>query len=303
MNVHRCVELRDELLRFLESRVDTVPIKDETCAIRTPFFDNVGDPIYIAIYGEGDSLRVEDTGTIAGHLFTLGQHTLNTPAFKLLNNIANAYGLTLDFDKGTVTAEANTNNVIERVMDLTKAIVTMVTAAPFIRVPPHRVKPVGQRLRTRIKQAYKGQDILNLVEDEYVLHGASGIPWPIDFHWWISPDGGDISHVYVVAADFNVQDPLIKANHVTTLGLDAQRHTRADNLRIVVDHSRKDSEAREAMSLIRTHSDRLGFRVFDFDTQAERDMFLNQSAREILEEAGESWREFWREKSGLAFKP
>ena len=312
MNVHHCVQFKDELLRFLESRVDTVPLKDETCAIRTPFFDNVGDPIYVAIYQDGDSIRIEDTGTIAGHLFTLGQHTLNTPAFKLLHGIAEAYGLTLDFDKGTVTTEANSDNVIERVMDLTKAIITMVTATPLIRVPPHRVKPVGQRLRTRIKREYKRNNILALVQDDYELRGASGIPWPIDFHWWITPDpiatgpvasdSIDISHVYVVAADFNVQDPLVKANHVAALGLDTQRKG-IDNLRVVIDHSRKDAEAREAMSLIRTHSKRLGFKVFDFDTPDERGNFLRQSTTEILDKAGESWRASWLETSGIAFKP
>ena len=303
MNMYDCDDHRDRLLRYFEARVDSVPMQDETCAVRTPFFDNVGDPIYVAIRKERDSIRVEDTGTIAGHLFTLGQHTLNTPAFKLLRSISEAYGLTLDFDKGTVTTEANSDNVIERVMDLTKAIITMVTATPFIRVPPHRVKPIGQRLRTRIKRAYKGQKILDLIEDEYQLHGASGVPWPIDFHWWIEPERDDRRHIYVVAADFNVQDPLVKANHVAALGLDAQRNTNVDNLRVVIDNSRRDSAGREAISLVRTHSDRLGFKVFDFDAREEREAFLGQSIREILDEAGDSWRTFWLEKSALAFKP
>lgn len=303
MNMHDCTKFKDELIRFLESRIDTLPINDERCAISTPFFDDVGDPIYVAIYEEGDSLRIEDTGTIAGHLFTLGQHTLNTPAFKLLRDIAEAYGLTLDFDRGTVTTEASIENAIERVMDLTKAIITMVTATPFIRVPPHRVKPIGQRLRTRIRRAYKDEKILNLVEDEYQLPGASGVPWPIDFHWWIEPDQNHIRHVYVVAADFNVQYPLAKANHVAALGLDAQRQANTDILRVVIDHSRRDSEAREAVSLLRTHSEQLGFKLYDFDAREERETFIRQSVNEIMEDAGESWRTFWLETSGLTFKP
>ena len=96
--------------------------------------------------------------------------------------------------------------------------------------------------------------------------------------------------------------PLVRANHVAALGLDAQRDMNLDNLRIVVDHSRRDAEAREAMSLVRTHSERLGFRIFDFDTQNERKAFLDQCTNELLEDAGESWREVWLEKRELAFK-
>ena len=207
MTEQKCAELKQEFMQFLQSQVDTYLARGGACAIRLPFLDNVGDPIHIAVYDDGDSLRIEDTGTIAGHLFTLGQHTLNTPAFRLLKEIAQAYDLTLDFDNGAVTTKANAESAVQRVMDMTKAIITMVTATPFIRVSPHRVKSAGQRLRTRIKRAYKDANILDLVQDQYELPGESGIDWPIDFHWWLQAEhltpihNNGRQHIYVVAAD------------------------------------------------------------------------------------------------------
>lgn len=296
MSSSDCQVFKDQLLRFVESAFNVHEIAPNTCAIKTPFFDNVGDPIYLALHKEGKSLRIEDTGAIAGHLFTLGQHALSTPAFRLLDEIVQAYNLTLDFNQGTVSVKAEPDEAVERAMDLLKVIITMVTATPFIRVTPHRVKPVGHRLKTRIKNAYDAERILALVEGDHRLEGMSGISWPIDFHWWVEDEPNDRRQVYIVAADFNVSDPLVKANHVAALSIDAQRRTSADSLRVVIDHSRKDSGAKEAMSLLRTHSDSLGFRVFDFDRPEERTTFLQQSVREITEPSGEAWRTFWLER-------
>ena len=301
MNSAYCQMFKDQLLRFLESEVDVHEAGANTCAIKTPFFDNVGDPIYLALHREGESLRIEDTGAIAGHLFTLGQHALTTPAFHLLDEITKAYNLTIDFDQGTVNVIAEPEEAVERTMDMLKAIITMLTAMPFIRVSPHRVKPAGHRLKTRIKRAYDAERILNLVQSDYHLQGMSGVPWPIDFHWWVESKPNDRREVYVVATDFNVNDPLVKANHVAALSIDAQRRTNADSLRVVIDHSRKDSGANEAISLLRIHSDRLGFRVFDFDRPEERNMFLRQSVREITEPSGSGWRAFWLERAQPLF--
>ena len=73
-----------------------------------------------------------------------------------------------------------------------------------------------------------------------------------------------------------------------------------NNLHVVIDRSRKDSETREVMSLLLAHRDSLGFQVFDFDEPEERDMFVQQSGREITEDAGDLWRAFWIERRGLS---
>lgn len=316
MNPSYCDELREQLVEYLVSMVDVKPARNGGCALRTPFFDSEGDPIHVIVKQDGDSVRIEDTSTIAGHLFTLGQHALTTPAFKLLKATAHAYGCTLDFDRGAVVINTNRDNLLGGIMDMAKVIVTMVTATPFIRVPPHHVKQSGYpRLRTRIKREYQLHNILSLVDDTYELTGISGVPWPIDFHWWtdepVVASGSEQrrngashpsaqQHVCVVAANFNVHEPMVKANYLTTLAVDAQGQSPAHQLRVVVDH--QDTSGRDAISLLRTHSDHLGFRVYDFDADEERESFIAQSVTEITERA-QSWREFWQEHRGSAFVP
>ena len=82
MNVQDCAELQDRLARFLEANIGGTRMKDGTYAVKTPFYDSVGDPIYIAIRHEDGLYHIEDTGAIAGHLFTLGQHTLRTSSLQ-----------------------------------------------------------------------------------------------------------------------------------------------------------------------------------------------------------------------------
>lgn len=322
MNSGYCEELKAQLIQYLTSTVDVKLTRNGGCALRTPFFDSDGDPIHVIVYQDGDSVRIEDTSTIAGHLFTLGQHALSTPAFRLLSDTVRAYGCALDFDHGTVVLNTKRDNLLDGVMDLAKIIVTMVTATPFIRVQPHRAKPGGyRRLRTRIKREYESRNILRFVEDTYELRGISGVPWPIDFHWWTdepavasfvaqsaaeeqrrieSPLSAVRQHVYVVTANFNVHEPMAKANYLTTLAVDAQRQSSADELRIVVDH--QNPKGSEALSLLRTHSDKLGFRLYDFDVDDEREFFVTQSVKEITERA-QSWREFWQEHRPSTFVP
>ncbi|MCY4449372.1 MAG: hypothetical protein OXE02_11100 [Chloroflexi bacterium] len=266
--------------------------------------DGDGDPIHVIVDPDGDRFRIDDTSTIAGHLFTLGQHTLNTPAFKLLRDVAESYGAELDYNRGTVILNAGGDRLLDSVMDLAKVIVTMVTATPFIRVDPNRIRHRGgSRLRTRIKREYESRNIMALVEDSYELRGTSGASWPVDFHWWTDkPAEEPLSvaqqHVYVVTANLDVQEPMTKANHLATLALDAQRQSPADNLRVVVEHSR--SRGREALSLLRTHSERLAFQVYDFDVTDERESFVAQSVKEITENS-QTWQQFWLEKTSRTF--
>ena len=303
-----CADLKEQLIRHLASRVDVAPTRDGGCAIRTPFLDGDGDPIHVIVNQKGDCFRIDDTSTIAGHLFTLGQHMLNTPAFKLLQDVANSYGAELDYDQGAVILNAKGDRLLDGVMDLAKVVVTMVTVTPFIRVAPNRIKHrAGSRLRTRIKREYESRKIMALVEDSYELRGASGVSWPVDFHWWTDhpvdnttqqPVSVAQQHVYVVTANLDVQEPMAKANHLATLALDAQRQSQGDDLRVVVEHPR--SRGKEALSLLRTHSERLAFQVYDFDVTDERESFVAQSVKEITENS-QTWQQFWLEKTSRTF--
>lgn len=296
--IDKCERLKEQVRKFLADGVTVHPTRDDGCLLQIPFRDSDGDPIRVAIYKSGDSIVLNDVGVIAGHLFTLGQHTQDTPAFKLLRSLEKAYGLKLDFDNGRVTTIVTKAEMYDALIDFSKVILTMVTAIPHIRVEPHRLKPLGQRVKAKIRDQYKQANILDLVEHEYSLPGETVQKWPVDFHWWIRRDD-NIEHIYVVAVDLNVIEALVKAAKVAALALDARRSLTHDKLRIVVDSHGEDSNASIATSLMKKHSEKLQYKVYDFGQQDERIFFINQSVDEITGELGEPWRDFWRKQHAL----
>lgn len=294
----KCEELKEQVKKFLADGVKVRPIEDDGCLLQIPFRDSDGDPIRVAVYKAGDSIILHDAGVVAGHLFTLGQHTQDTPAFKLLRSLEKAYGLKLDFDNGRVTTTVTENQIGDALTDFSKVILTMVTAIPHIRVEPHRLKPLGQRLRVKIRDQYKQANILDLVEHDYSLFGETVESWPVDFHWWVTRNG-NMEHIYVVAVDLDVIEALVKASKVTVLALDAKRSLAYDKLRIVLDSHGGNSNASIATSLMKKYSDKLQYKVYDFGQDDERRLFINQSIDEITSELGESWRDFWRKQHAL----
>ena len=294
-----CEKVEQQVKRFLMEGVKVRPMKDGGCLLQIPFHDADGDPIRVVVREAGDSIVLHDAGVIAGHLFTLGQHTQDTPAFKLLRNLEKAYDLKLDFDNGRVAATVTEDEMGESLMDFGKIILTMVTAIPHIRVEPHRLKPLGQRLKAKIKTRYKEANILDLVEHDYSLSGETVESWPIDFHWWIKRDG-HTEQVYVVTVDLDVVEALAKAAKIATLALDAKRSPVHDKLRIVLDSHGENSNAKIATSLMKTYSKRLQYYVYDFGQDEDRRIFIDQSVDEIAGELGEPWRDFWRRQHVLA---
>jgi len=294
----KCEELEQQVKRFLVDGVKVHPMKDDGCLLQIPFHDADGDPIRVVIRKVGNSIILHDAGVIAGHLFTLGQHTQDTPAFKLLRNLEKAYDLKLDFDNGRVTTTVIENQMGDSLMDFSKVILTMITAIPHIRVEPHRLKPLGQRLKAKIKTRYKEANILDLVEHDYSLSGETVESWPIDFHWWIKRDG-HTEQVYVVTVDLDVIEALVKAAKITTLALDAKRSLTYDKLRIVLDSHGENSNASIATSFMKTHSKKLQYDVYDFGQDEDRRIFINQSVDEITGELGEPWRDFWQRQHAL----
>ncbi|MGD2065226.1 MAG: hypothetical protein PVI95_02135 [Dehalococcoidia bacterium] len=90
----------------------------------------------------------------------------------------------------------------------------MVTAIPHIRVEPHSLKPLGRRLKSKIKTRYKEANILDLLEHDYSLSGETVESWLIDFHSWKKRDG-HIEQVYIVTVDLGIIDALVKATKLT----------------------------------------------------------------------------------------
>ena len=269
-------------------------LTDRECLIRLPFRDNYGDPIEISVSSDGANATIDDAGTIAGLLFSLGQHTQDTPAFKLLRNLERAHGLEVDFNEGLLKISVPDKDLYDGITELTKVILALDTVTPHIRVAPRRMKPLGgKRLRSRIRQEYQSRGIFDLIESDYEVAGITIPHWHADFHWSVAAGENTYADVYVVATNLNVAEPLQRAQRITAFSLDTRRQPSDNGIRVVMEANNENVQATEAAKFLRHHSTHLPYRVFDFGIEPERSEFFDTSVEEILGDAGAGWRDIW----------
>ena len=260
------------------------------CLVRLPFWNGEGDPIDLTVAVDGGRAVISDTGSIAGILFSLGQDHEGTPAFKLLENLAKAHNLEINFDDGLVNLSIPEDDIYAGIAEMAKVALTMETAVPHIRVSPRRAASFGPRLRSRVARRYRDLEILHLVERSYPLAGATVSEWPIDFHWSVGRNGSSYD-VNVVAADLGVSDPFAKAHKIVSLSVDTREQHRPDNgrLRVVLESQDDNSLALEAEEFLRFHSRELDYRVFDLRHRDDSSEFYDASVRELTTNLPDPW--------------
>lgn len=289
-----CQELEQLIRELLNSRLSVRSSDDGVCAVRLPFDDAFGDPISITVRPtrREDLFVVDDGGAIAAQMFTLGQQAEDTPSSKLLRSISEASNYALNYDYGTVEAETTRDGIAEVVVQMGQIVQTLLRSMPHIRSRSYRMRTLGPRLRTRIKNAYDEASILSLVEPGYQLTGAVVEAWHIDFRWQVTrPSGSDHQDIFVIAIDLDVNDPLRKVERISSLVVDTKSRLIDNELRVVMDRQGRDSDATIAAQFLMQHSQDLGFTLFDFDNAVQRQDFVRQSADELLGDYGSAWRE------------
>ena len=260
------------------------------CLVRLPFWDGAGDPIELTVtMGSGKAL-IDDAGSVAGLLFSLGQDDQATPAFKLLDDLQRTHGFEIDFDNGVIKLSVAEENLYGGVTEMAKVILAMTTVVPHIRVAPRRVGSFGPRLRSRITRRYRQLKILDMVQRSYALAGATVSDWPVDFHWSVGRNGSSYD-VNVVTADLAVSEPLVKAHKVASLSLDTreQHQHGKGRLRVVIESHVNHNESLIAAEFLRVHSDALDFRLFDLGKPDESSAFYSSSEEELLTGVPEPW--------------
>ena len=104
------------------------------CLVRLPFWDGDGDPIELTVAVEAGRATIDDAGSIAGLLFSLGQDDQDAPAFRLLEDLKRTHGLEIDFDEGLVRASVEESNLYDGIAEMTKVVLAMHTVAPLIAI-------------------------------------------------------------------------------------------------------------------------------------------------------------------------
>ena len=272
------------------------------CLIRLPFWDSEGDPLELTATINSGCAIIDDAGSIAGLLFSLGQDAQSTPAFKLLDNLRRTHGIEIDFNEGVVRLSVPEGHLYDGIAEMAKVVISMHTVVPHIRissrratsveprVSPRRVSSFGSRLRTKVTRRYRDLKILDSMERSYSLAGATISDWPVDFHWSVGSNGSSYD-VNVVTADLAVADPLARAHRIAALSVDTRElhQPSRGQLRVAIESQDGNDQSIEAANFLRLHSNELDYRFFDLRHEGDSSEFYEASVMELSTNLPESW--------------
>ena len=292
VNKMNCQTILENIQSGFSDWTQVIPLDSGECLVRLPFWDGAGDPVQLTVATEEGRATIDDAGSIAGLLFSLGQDEQRTPAFKLLEDLGRTHGLEIDFDEGVVRVSLEEADLYDGITEMAKVVLAMHTVVPHIRVSQRRLGSFGPRLKSRVARKYRELEILDLLERSYPLAGATVSDWPIDFHWSVGRNGSSYD-VNVVTTVLNVSEPLEKFQKIAALSVDTrEKHQHGiGQLRVVIESQDDNAQALRAQEFLRFHSDELDYRVFDLRSQNESSEFYDSSVRELTTNIPESWAE------------
>ena len=285
-----CQKIEEIIRGGLSDWTRVISLDSGECLVRLPFWDDEGDPLELTATIKSGRAIIDDAGSVAGLLFSLGQDAQSTPAFTLLDNLRRTHGFEIDFDEGVVRLSVPEGRLYDGITEMAKIVIAMHTVTPHIRSRPRRRGSFGPRVKTKILSRYRELEILNRVERSHTLAGATVPDWPIDFHWSVGCNESSYA-VNVVAADLSVSDPFAKAHKIVSLSVDTRKQHRPGNgqLRVVFESQDDNAQALEAMDFLRFHGDELDYRVFDLRQRDESSEFYDSSVKELTTNIPEPW--------------
>ena len=124
--------MRDAITQGLVVTSNTTTVSIEY-KVRTPFYDNMGDPINIHVSVNNDgNVVVHDEGAIAGMLFSMSQDTSDKIGYQILKQLEVAYDLKVDYNEGLVQLNTNKDQLCGAVLTMTKLVMSINTILPYI---------------------------------------------------------------------------------------------------------------------------------------------------------------------------
>lgn len=287
-----CKKIEASIQNGFSSWTRVTSLESGGCIVRLPFWDGAGDPIDLTVVIDAGWATIDDAGSIAGLLFSLGLDEVSSPAFKLLNNLRRTHDLEIDFDNGLVKICVREDRIYAGIAEMAKVVLAMHTVVPHIRVSPRRISSFGPRIKSKIARRYRELKILELVHRSFRLPSSTGPDWPIDYHWTVGSNGNSYA-VNVITADLFVAEPFAKVYKIAAMSVDTRGQHKSGNgrLRVVIESHDENDQSLEAADFLRCHSTELNYHVFDLRQESERSKFYDSSVKELTTDIPESWAE------------
>ncbi len=273
MEEQKIKELVDKLNSAILNDVEGMSV------ITTPFTDNDNEPIEIGLVNQNGSIQLNDLGRISGLLFGLGQHSVNSPAFLLVKNLADIYNITIDYDCGVLSRSINDTKDYEALMDFIKVVLSVHVAAPEVK--QYRKTFSRSTLVHKISREFFQMQLPNL-ETQIDILGQNEM-WSIAVKY-VKPVGKESVDVFVAVADLSIKEPKQKASNILAMSVDLLEKIPNRELRVVyeVDGIGQIPEVQRAKNLIDSHQRDFKYRAFNFADVEQKAELLTLSRQDTL---------------------
>ena len=103
-----------------------------------PYWDSMGDPIFLAIDSVDDGFQISDAGLVGGHLFSLNQHEEGTPGYDLATTLADIHDITVDHEQGKLSITCSREDLYDTIANFTKVVIAILTVTQHLPNLPNR---------------------------------------------------------------------------------------------------------------------------------------------------------------------
>lgn len=269
-------EIQKLLQYTLTDNLVVIPY-EEGFTVQLPFENYAGEPIEVSIQPIDGQFSLDDMGNSAGLLFELAQHGEEAPGHHLVRGLANAYDITMDYNKGILTQKVPSDGFATLILDFLKVLISIQTTIPEIR----RRKEVRgrRRLGARLGRDIKQLQLPIRVQKQVEVEGKHDT-WTVDY-MYLKHNGLVSVEILIATADLAGREPRGKVEHVLTLAHDVLDVATRRELRIVYDLDGGTPPAQRAATMINDYQGRIGYKAYNYSKPEDKAELIGLTIQDL----------------------
>ena len=258
-------EIQKLLQHTLTDNLVVIPY-EEGFTVQLPFENYAGELIEVSIKPVDGQFVLDDMGCSAGLLFELAQHGEEAPGHHLVRSLANAYDITMDYDKGVLAKRVSSDDFATLILDFLKVLISIQTTIPEIK---HRREVRGRRrLGSRLGRDIKQLQLPIRVQKQVEVEGKYDT-WTVDY-MYVKRNGSASVEILIDTADLTGRKPRDKVEHILTLAHDVLDIATRRELRIVYNLDGGESPAQRAAAMINDYQSRIGYKAYNYSEPKDK---------------------------------